>query len=411
MELIMRRLAAFALVAFATPLWAAVTFDSSMECGNATAFTLVSPETYSFEIEPDTNSTDRQWFMFDVAGAAGETLTFRLLNTDTTNVRSHWRIARPVYSTDGGDTFSLVTGEASREGTTYVFTHQFTADKERIAFHHPFTWTMNQQNLIRWIRDPHVEHTVIGQSVQTRDINMLRITDAESNPPHGKLGFWIIARQHAAEVTGSFMMEGFIDFVLSDDPRAVNLREHAVINCVPMMNPDGVVAGNYRDNFAGANLNREWNPPSLLESPEVLAVTNQIADWVADGNSYDFFADLHSTSGGTQNYVYHPGPDIEPPLYADPANYCEHLREIIEMVAEHAPDFNPEGGQSNSQSQALSRQRQMFQYGVLALLFEGTYNFPDYGPNQGEHMTPDRHRAIGRALAIALHDYFKIGAQ
>jgi hypothetical protein len=400
---------ATALCAFALcplSLWAAITFDASMECGNATAFTLVSPNTYSFEIEPDTNSGDRQWFMFDVGAASGETLTFHLLNTDTTNVPGHWDDARPVYSTDGGVTFALSPGATSESGTTYIFTHTFSSDPERIAFHYPFTLTDHQAKVAVWAVSPEVTHLVIGQSVQGRDIDLLRITDPA--PSSGKRGFWIVGRQHAAEVTGSFMMEGFIDFLLSDDSRAVQLRNSVVINCVPMMNPDGVVAGNYRDNFAGINLNREWDAPSALDSPEVLAVTDQIAAWVATGESYDFFADLHSTSNLTDNFAYHPTPSIEPPLYSDPSNYFEHLQEILQIVADNSPDFNPSEGQSSSTSQLLSRQREMIQYGVLALLFEGIYLFPDSGPNAGQYMTPDRHRAIGRALAIALHEWFQI---
>jgi len=68
-----------------------------------------------------------------------------------------------------------------------------------------------------------------------------------------------------------------------------------------MMNPDGVVAGNYRDNFNGYNLNREWNQATAQNSPEVLAVVDEIDAWVTGGNRYEFFADLHSTSGGTDN--------------------------------------------------------------------------------------------------------------
>ena len=33
------------------------------------------------------------------------------------------------------------------------------------------------------------------------------------------------------------MMKGLIDFIVSDDPEAIFLREHFVIRIVPMMNP------------------------------------------------------------------------------------------------------------------------------------------------------------------------------
>ena len=75
----------------------------------------------------------------------------------------------------------------------------------------------------------------------------------------------------------------------------------------------------------------------------------------------------------------------------------------------NAGDFRWDTGNSSSTDQRLSRQHQTFQYGVLAVLFEGTYNHTDYGPNSGEQMTPARHRQIGEAFGIALHDHFLSG--
>jgi zinc carboxypeptidase/carboxypeptidase M14-like protein len=385
---------------------AAIVFDSSFECGNGTNFTLVGPNEHSFELEPDTGSTDRQWFYFSVAGAQGQTLTFNLLDTDLTNVPSHWSLAWPVASSDAGATWSLTTGTPSHASDTFTFSHLIGADPELIAFHYPHTLTRAQAMIASWETHADVTRSVIGASTQGRDIDLLTVTDATSNPPGGKLGFWIVARQHAAEVTGSWMVEGFMEFLLSSDPRAVGLRELAVIQVVPMMNPDGVFAGNYRDNALGFNLNREWDTPSSLDSPEVLAVTDEIADWVGGGNSYDFFADLHSTSGGTVNFAFHSALSVEPPLHTDPPDYSDQLDILLGLIESEDPDFDADTGNSTSLDQRLSRQRQMRQYGVLAVLFEGTYNFTSYGPNTGQRMTPDRHRAIGEAFAIALQQYF-----
>lgn len=42
------------------------------------------------------------------------------------------------------------------------------------------------------------------------------------------------------------MIEGVIDFLLSDEPEAHYIRNAAVVKIVPMVNIDGVVVGNYR---------------------------------------------------------------------------------------------------------------------------------------------------------------------
>jgi murein tripeptide amidase MpaA len=34
-----------------------------------------------------------------------------------------------------------------------------------------------------------------------------------------------------------------------------------------MVNPDGVIHGNYRTNLAGSDLNRRWNNPSKIFHP------------------------------------------------------------------------------------------------------------------------------------------------
>ena len=51
-------------------------------------------------------------------------------------------------------------------------------------------------------------------------------------------------------------MEGVIDFLMSKEPDAVALRDKYVFKIVPMLNPDGVITGNYRCSLGGYDLNR-----------------------------------------------------------------------------------------------------------------------------------------------------------
>ena len=55
---------------------------------------------------------------------------------------------------------------------------------------------------------------------------------------------------------GSYKMKGIIDFLLSNDKYAVKLRRNFVFKIIPMLNPDGVINGNYRCSLAGCDLNR-----------------------------------------------------------------------------------------------------------------------------------------------------------
>jgi murein tripeptide amidase MpaA len=47
------------------------------------------------------------------------------------------------------------------------------------------------------------------------------------------------------------MMHGFLEHILGDTEAARYLRSRIVFKVVPMLNPDGVVLGNYRTGLAG----------------------------------------------------------------------------------------------------------------------------------------------------------------
>lgn len=51
-------------------------------------------------------------------------------------------------------------------------------------------------------------------------------------------------------------MEGLIDYICSNEKEARLLRDIYVFKIVPMLNPDGVIVGNYRCSLAGLDLNR-----------------------------------------------------------------------------------------------------------------------------------------------------------
>lgn len=52
------------------------------------------------------------------------------------------------------------------------------------------------------------------------------------------------------------MMQGFINSLLENDTESHRLLASANFYIIPMINPDGVVAGNYRTSFSGRDLNR-----------------------------------------------------------------------------------------------------------------------------------------------------------
>ena len=56
---------------------------------------------------------------------------------------------------------------------------------------------------------------------------------------------------HPGESNSSWMMKGIIDFLVSNEPEAIILRDNFVFKIIPMLNPDGVINGNYRCSLVG----------------------------------------------------------------------------------------------------------------------------------------------------------------
>lgn len=88
--------------------------------------------------------------------------------------------------------------------------------------------------------------------------DLLTITDMSSPPELVRQREVIImsARVHPGETCASYIMHGVIQFLVSQNPLAAALRSSFVFKLVPMLNPDGVVNGNYRCSLAGCDLNR-----------------------------------------------------------------------------------------------------------------------------------------------------------
>jgi murein tripeptide amidase MpaA len=59
----------------------------------------------------------------------------------------------------------------------------------------------------------------------------------------------IIGRQHCGETHSSFIIHGLLNFLISRNIVAHKLREVFEWWIMPVVNPDGIVAGNYRTNL------------------------------------------------------------------------------------------------------------------------------------------------------------------
>lgn len=94
--------------------------------------------------------------------------------------------------------------------------------------------------------------TIAGNKCEYLTITSRDNVDKKSE----RRGVMFSARVHPGETNASWMMKGLIDFLVGDSVEAQVLREKFVFKIIPMLNPDGVINGNYRCSLSGCDLNR-----------------------------------------------------------------------------------------------------------------------------------------------------------
>lgn len=118
-----------------------------------------------------------------------------------------------------------------------------------------------------------------------------------------KKGMFFTARVHPGEVPGSWIMKGLIDYLLSDAPEAKYLRSHYVFQIVPMLNPDGVIYGNYRCSLLGFDLNRKWKYPNKHLQPTIY-YSKQMIKLMSEEREITLYCDFHAHSFKKNVFMY-----------------------------------------------------------------------------------------------------------
>lgn len=113
----------------------------------------------------------------------------------------------------------------------------------------------------------------------------------------------ITSRVHPGETNSSYIVEGIIKFLTSNNRDAKILRQNYIFKIVPMLNPDGVIYGNYRCSLLGVDLNRRWLNPSKILHPTIF-YTKQIVKMMDIDRSVEIFTDIHGHSRKFNIFMY-----------------------------------------------------------------------------------------------------------
>ena len=81
-----------------------------------------------------------------------------------------------------------------------------------------------------------------------------------------------------------------------------------------MVNPDGVIIGNYRSSISGNDLNRRYHDPDYRLHPTVYAIKNIVKNYaLKEGGRMLGFIDIHGHSRKKNVFIYGP----YQPLHSD----------------------------------------------------------------------------------------------
>jgi hypothetical protein len=372
----------------------------------------------------------RRWWHCQIGNLnpAGSTLQISVTNAGYTD------IILPVWAqSTNGTTFGAYNRVPLASLPTLIGStqHRFTLTVPpgvtaiRLAKYFPYTVARKDAWLATLAGQPKVRSIqVLGNSVQGRPIHKLQLTDPNV-PDANKQRVWIHAGVHPSETTSYFTVEGFVAWLLSGDPYAEVLLDRALIELVPMANPDGVFLGNYRTAANSANLEDLWSAPYASTQPEIVALRTAIEGFMGTvaspgSNPIRVLLNLHSTHN--VSYPFH-FQHVSNPNWNATTNNTGVIPVVNAIEGQWIVRFkarSPLVNLGTTQNSALTSRPFVesmchdrwtavngwlnapgVQAPVMAITFEGTYG---RGPDTVTWNTEADYRLVGAQMGRALFD-------
>lgn len=302
-------------------------FESRFESGNLRRAIQVYEFEYDLILKFDVNTRGHtQWYYFSVTNATkGKKYKFNIINLLKGDSLYNYGMRPLIYSDldakrkgrgwfrDGFDICYYQNNIKRKNGFFYTFTFsiEFQNDNDvyYFAYCYPYTYSNLQNYLTNLEADPirrklfkrrTLCHTLAGNSC-----DILTITSFSSDPQamQRRKGVVVSARVHPGESNASWKMKGLIDFLTGPQLDAKILRDNFVFKIVPMLNPDGVINGNYRSSLAGVDLNRRWIEPSKKLHPSIYHTKQMIKQFMKE-REVILYCDFHGHSRKKNIFMY-----------------------------------------------------------------------------------------------------------
>ena len=237
--------------------------------------------------------------------------------------------AEQTSNADNSGAASKKKAPATPTNFTLTFTHrfEFSDDVCYFAYCHPYTYTDLQNYLCKLEMDERksrsFRRSVLCKTIAGNNCDVLTVTAPaiSADVLLTRVVVFLTARVHPGESNASWIMQGMIDFLTSDLAEAVQLRERFIFKIIPMLNPDGVINGNYRTSLAGVDLNRKWNNPDAAKHPTIYH-TKELIRRVKMNWHVALIIDIHGHSRKQGAFFYGCVPDRKLLRPASPSYYA-----------------------------------------------------------------------------------------
>ncbi|XP_064423134.1 cytosolic carboxypeptidase 2 [Latimeria chalumnae] len=402
----------------------ALLFESRFESGNLQKAVRTGRHDYELTLQTDLYTNKHtQWFYFRVQNMkAGVTYRFTIVNLMKPNSLYNMGMKPLLYSKKealnwqigwkrmGSDIryYKKMNTEEGPALYSLTWTCQFPHDDDTCYFAHcyPYTYSDLQRYLLSVANDTvqsqFCKLRVLCRSLAGNMVYLLTITSPSQSPEvtAAKKAVVITARVHPGETNGSWMMQGFLDFLLSDSPDAKLLRDTFIFKVVPMLNPDGVIVGNYRCSLAGRDLNRSYKT-LLKDSFPCVWHTRNMVKRLLEEREVVLYCDFHGHSRKNNVFMYGCNNKSNPALWL-------HERVFPLMLSKNAADkFSFKSCKFKIQKSKEGTGRiVMWKMGIAnSYTMESTFSGSTLGRKKGTHFTTQDLKSLGYHFCDTLLDF------
>ena len=249
-----------------------------------------------------------RWIYFGTQGVESQTPEFRFPSREFLGDLFDHRF---VWSYDQENWQFFDQRGFSRGELVFQNDTPFTEDQVYVAYSTPYSFSRTQQLVAdlaeQWFVHPtaSADQDLIVGEIANLPLFGFRVTNPLSPEPKKKI--LLASGNHSGEMSGNFVLEGLLDFLVGDDPRAQQMRNVAEFFVYPLLDPLGRTEGFYRGNSQNpiSDHNRFWDALTTgntggFAEIEILAEAMR-NDTAAD---VDLAFDFHGFFQRGPNFIY-----------------------------------------------------------------------------------------------------------